>query len=131
MSNTPAPQVEIQLPELPELPLIQRWRTTGWGSSGIIEDSEGEYVDHDDHVAAMRAYAQAALNARACGDVPWELLEGCRNLLNLVRTEIRNDKPKVYACIKSRDGSFVDVTDTIAAIDAALASQAVGVKDGR
>lgn len=64
MNTENAPQVEMAS-ELPELPVIQRWRTTGWGSSGIVEDSEGEYVDHDDHVAAMRAYAQAALNARA------------------------------------------------------------------
>ena len=119
--NTPAPQVEIQLPELP---FVQRWRTTGWGSSGIIEDSEGEYVDYDDHVAAMRAYAQAALNARAGGDggMVERMYQALWFAQPFIAYAAKNaENPRLAKeCLTAMNASIEEYR--------ALASQAVGVK---
>lgn len=43
--------------EMPELPVIQRVRVSS-GSYPMVNDPAGDYVDYDDHVAAMRAYGQ-------------------------------------------------------------------------
>lgn len=52
--------------EMPELPSIQRVRVSS-GSYPMVNDPAGDYVDYDDHVAAMRAYGQQCARAASCG----------------------------------------------------------------
>ena len=110
------PQVEM-VSELPELPrsMIQVYVATDYGTQW--RDALDDYFTADQ----MRAYAQAALNARAGGDGLRELLESVFEDGFLISCEGWNGE---YG--GNTDGAtFKRKRD--AAIDAALASQAVGV----
>ena len=99
--NTPAPQVEIQLPELPE-PQKECW------------------IGHDLYSAdQMRAYAQAAMNARAGGDA------------ELRAAVIEYRAASQAFADDGQPGNWIRYENAEDRLDAALASQAVGVKDGR
>lgn len=66
-------------PQLPELPSVERCRV-GTGSYPVYSHPEGEYVDHDDHVACMTVYGracyEAATLAAAAGGRPTWLTDG-------------------------------------------------------
>jgi len=105
-----APQVEM-VSELPELPKPRRRANDGYGWC-----HDPDYYTADQ----MRAYAQAALNARAGGDAK----DAKRYRF------LRNDPPSSLCVRIDREGCKAIYTDgeiLDAAIDAALASQAVGV----
>ena len=51
-----------------------------------------------------------------------ELLSGCRNLLNTLRTVSGSKGSTVYSCIESRGGSLVNVESTIKELDDAIAN---------
>ena len=120
MNTENAPQVEM-VSELPELPrsMIQVYVATDYGTQW--RDALDDYYTADQ----MRAYAQAALNARAGGDGLRELLESVFEDGFLISCEGWNGE---YG--GNTDGATFK-RERDAAIDAALASQAVGVKDGR
>ena len=141
--NTPAPQVEIQLPELPE-------------PFEIVKDVDRFNYIHDVDVYTadqMRAYAQAALNARAGGD-GWLPIESAPKDGTYILAIVPGFVPAV-AKWRAERGSFeymdadnfssddqyeefLMATDSWAPTHwqplptppAALASQAVGVGDG-
>jgi len=52
---------EVKLLELPE---IARYSVCGDIAYPVSDDPDGGYVDYDDHVAAMHAYARANLAER-------------------------------------------------------------------
>ena len=138
MNTETAPQVEIQLPELPE-PQKECW------------------IGHDLYSAdQMRAYAQAALNARDGGDdyvlVPkqmhvdadaWEAAsfafggpgtgegEAYMDCTLWIGEVEQDDGSKLHGLHVSCDECPDEGCITLATFPAALASQAVGVKDGR
>jgi len=111
--NTPAPQVEMvsEVPELPD-PEYQHYEY----DLKRLADTQGYTADQ------MRAYAQAALNARAGGDGELvQLLVELREYMH-DRADADHDGEKFVGNVEMGLGER---------IDAALASQAVGVKDGR
>ena len=130
--HTPGPWLVGSYPELPELP----------------EPQKECWIGHDLYSAdQMRAYAQAALNARAGGDYVPTVPDAVAVLANL-----RNQFEKLPIRREPMSGqthSYVERDNVLALIEqaaenfskpwpgirdlcqpAALASQAVGVKDG-
>ena len=111
-----APQVEIQLPELPE-------------PFEIVKDVDRFNYIHDVAVFTadqMRAYAQAALNARAGGDGWRELLEAAKQA-SATLGHIYHTTPIGGALEQHAHDGYQRLDAATRAIDAALASQAVGV----
>ena len=105
--NTPAPQVEM-VSELPELPEPNFAQSLFIGGRCVAESYTADQ---------MRAYAQAALDARAGGDAKdaerWRAIRALAWRYEEV------------------EASEFDEHGDAAIAEAALASQAVGVKDGR
>ena len=116
MNTENVPQVEM-VGDVPELP-------TPGGPWHATSDYEGYYTFTADQ---MRAYAQAALNARAGGDGWLELLEAAKQA-SATLGHIYHTTPIGGALEQHAHDGYQRLDAATRAIDAALASQAVGVK---
>lgn len=112
-----APQVEMvgDVPELPEAAFTLTWRNGAYRVDKPNIGTTDCYTDNQ-----MRAYAQAALNARAGGDVLHSIVDQLKD-----RVFPNHECPCESAAVWN-----VALYEMQEAIDAALASQAVGVSDG-
>lgn len=67
-------------PDLLPLPWIERYAVVGDIAYPVSSDPDGDYVAHDDHTAAMQAYARANVaNATAAKDAEVEALRRDRD----------------------------------------------------